>query len=90
MLTLASIFFNVVTILILYNQKCALMKPAIQTQLAFIGRSMLWSLLLYVAAMLVFNWDDVRNVVKGVKAVTVVTDTIPTSQPCTCPERLPV
>ena len=66
------------------------MKPGIQKQFAFIGRSMLWSLLLYLAAMLVINWDDVRNTIKGNNAVTVVTDTIASPQPCTCPERLPV
>jgi hypothetical protein len=41
---------------------------------------MLWSLLLYVVMMLVFNWDEVSNTIKGNHAITVVTDTIRGSQ----------
>ena len=56
------------------------MKPAIKKQFSFIGRSLLWSLLLYVVMMLAFNWDEVSNTVKGNNTITVVTHTLPEPQ----------
>jgi hypothetical protein len=47
------------------------MKTGIQRRFAFIGKSLLWSILLYVVFMLVFNWDEVSNTVSGKNAVTV-------------------
>lgn len=41
------------------------MSPRIKTRIAFIGRSMLWSLLLYVVMMLAINWDDVQYVLNN-------------------------
>jgi len=37
------------------------MKPEILKRIAFAGKSVLWSLCLYVVVMLVFNWDDIKN-----------------------------
>jgi len=53
------------------------MKPALLKRFAFIGKSMLWSLLLYVTMMLVFNWDDVRNTVYGNNKITVINNALP-------------
>jgi hypothetical protein len=39
---------------------------------AFCGRSLLWSLLLYTVLMLVINWDDVKNSVRGKNPTTIV------------------
>ena len=47
---------------------------------AFIGKSMLWSLLLYVVMMLAFNWDEVSNVVTGKNMITVVNNAQPEQQ----------
>ena len=33
---------------------------------------MLWSVLLYTIFMLVFNWDDVSNKVRGINPITIV------------------
>ena len=49
----------------------------VQKQFVFIAKSMLWSLLLYAAFMLAFNWDDVSNRVRGVNPVTVVNNIQP-------------
>ena len=37
------------------------MKPVILKRIAFVGKSMLWSLCLYVIMMLAFNWDEIKN-----------------------------
>ncbi|MBL7720026.1 MAG: hypothetical protein JNL72_14410 [Flavipsychrobacter sp.] len=37
------------------------MKRKFVTQTAFMGKSLLWSLLLYLAVMAVLNWDDIRK-----------------------------
>jgi hypothetical protein len=50
-------------------------KKGIQKRFLFIGRSLVWSLLLYIVMMLVFNWDDVRNTIRGTNAVTVMNNT---------------
>jgi len=52
------------------------MKPEIKKWVKFIGKSMLWSLSLYMLIMLAFNWDDVSNAVKGNSEVTIV-NTLP-------------
>ena len=57
------------------------MKPAMQKQIIFIGRSLFWSLLFYLAVMFVFNWDEVNNILRGNNTVTVLRDTIPVLQP---------
>ena len=56
------------------------MKPGIQKRFAFIGKSMLWSLLLYVTIMLVMNWDEVSNPVNGNARITVVNTSLPEPQ----------
>ena len=48
------------------------MKPGMLNRLVFISKSMLWSLLLYAAFMVVCNWDDVSNKVQGINPITVV------------------
>ena len=55
------------------------MKPVFKKRFAFITKSMLWSVLLYVVLMLVFNWDDVSNRVKGANAITIMSN-IPSPQ----------
>lgn len=51
------------------------MKPQFQKKIAFIARSMMWSLLLYVVMMLAFNWDEIGRTINGKNAVAIVTDT---------------
>ena len=48
------------------------MKQRVQKRIKFVLKSMLWSVLLYVAMMVAFNWDDVRNVVNGSNPITIV------------------
>jgi hypothetical protein len=57
------------------------MENKIQSKIVFIAKSMLWSVLLYVAMMLVFNWDDVKAIAIGRNTIAVVanTDTMPTN-----------
>jgi hypothetical protein len=55
----------------------------------FIGRSMIWSLLLYVAMMVAFNWEDVSRTVLGKNAVTIVSSTLPTPPADSEPVRQP-
>jgi hypothetical protein len=56
------------------------MKQGTQKRFAFIGKSMLWSLLLYAVVMLAANWDEVGNAVKGSNVVTVVNNMQPGAQ----------
>lgn len=56
------------------------MKPGIQKRFTFIGKSMLWSLLLYVTVMLFLNWDEVSNTVNGNTRITVVNSNLPELQ----------
>lgn len=37
------------------------MKPWLSKRLVFAGKSLLWSVLLYVVCMLALNWDEVTN-----------------------------
>lgn len=53
------------------------MQPATKRKFVFITRSVFWSMLLYVAVMLIFNWEEVSNKVNGKNSVTVVTHTLP-------------
>ena len=41
------------------------MKQPFKNRQAFLLKSMLWSLLLYTAVMLVFNWDEVSSRISG-------------------------
>lgn len=50
------------------------MRKGIQRRFAFICKSMLWSVLLYMVVMLVFNWQEVNNTLRGRHDVTVITD----------------
>ena len=54
------------------------MKPRTQKRILFIGRSMLWSVLLYMSMMLVINWDDVSRALNA--TATVVSSTQPADQ----------
>ena len=47
------------------------MSHRIRNRVAFAGKSLLWSLLLYVAVMLVINWDEVSNTVTGKNTIAV-------------------
>ena len=51
------------------------MRSKIRTTFVFIAKSMLWSLLLYVTMMLVFNWDDVKAIAIGKNTTAVVAST---------------
>jgi hypothetical protein len=48
------------------------MKQRLQKSALFIGKSMLWSLLLYIVLMLAFNWQEVSNSITGRNKITVV------------------
>ncbi len=50
------------------------MKPGIHDRFVFVTRSLMWSVLLYCTLMLVFNWEDVSNKVRGINPITVVSD----------------
>lgn len=56
------------------------MKPLVQKNGAFIAKSLLWSLLLYVVLMAAFNWDDVSNTITGRSMITVVSRPLPEGQ----------
>ncbi len=73
-------FWNILPTCISLHSKIFFMKQATKKQVVFIARSMMWSLLLYVVMMLVFNWDDVSKTIKGNNAITIVTDTLRGSQ----------
>ena len=70
------------------------MRPVLKKRCVFIAKSMLWSLLLYVALMFAFNWDEVSNTVNGKNAITVVSNTQPAPQapgaqnPAAAPARI--
>lgn len=48
------------------------MEPRIQKPLRFVGKSLLWSLLLYTVLMLAFNWDEVNNTIRGRNSATII------------------
>ena len=48
------------------------MKKINQKHLSFIGKSLLWSLLLYVFMMTAFNWDDISKTISGQNGITVI------------------
>jgi len=50
------------------------MKTGLQKRFAFVAKSMLWSVLLYVVLMLAFNWDDVNNKVRGNNPITIISN----------------
>jgi hypothetical protein len=54
------------------------MRPGTQKQLRFIGKSLMWSLLLYVTVMVAFNWNEVSATVSGRNIVSVVS-TLPSA-----------
>ena len=55
------------------------MKPVFKNRFAFIAKSMLWSVLLYIVLMLAFNWDDISNKVRGTNPITIIGN-IPSQQ----------
>jgi len=57
------------------------MKQGTQKRFAFIGKSMLWSLLLYMIMMLAINWDEISNTVNGKTGISVVNTSLPVSLP---------
>ena len=50
------------------------MKQRIIRQVAFIGKSMLWSVLLYIAVMLVVYKEDIGNSISGKQPISVTAD----------------
>lgn len=62
------------------------MNRHIKNKVVFIGKSMLWSLLLYITMMLVVYHDEVSNAITGRNAVAVITDA---EQPITDAPELP-
>jgi hypothetical protein len=65
------------------------MKLISQKRFAFAGKSLLWSLLLYVIMMLAFNWDDISNSVTGRNTITVVNHMLPESSQAQALPALP-
>ncbi len=57
------------------------MKLLAKKRFAFIGKSLLWSLMLYVAFMVTINWDEVSNTVSGNNPITVINQTLPDAPP---------
>ena len=69
------------------------MKWAQKSAVVFMGKSMLWSLLLYVVMMLAFNWDEVSKTLNGQNKITIVNNVQPESQqpdgsPATTPANI--
>ena len=64
------------------------MKAAAGKSMIFIGKSMLWSLLLYSALMLALNWEEVGNTIKGKSTVTILSGSVPVA-PVTEPRTQP-
>jgi len=62
------------------------MKPVLKKRFAFIAKSMLWSVLLYIVMMLAFNWDDLSSRVKGTNPITIIGN-LPSQQ--SLPEATP-
>ena len=60
------------------------MKKDVLKHAAFIGKSMLWSLGLYIMVMLVFNWDEVKNTTATRNAMVITANTDMAN-----PDRLP-
>lgn len=65
------------------------MAPRIKTRIAFIGRAMIWSLLLYVTMMLLINWDEVSNAINNKAGITIVEQPASTSPDANSPAALP-
>jgi len=65
------------------------MKRYTQKDFLFIGRSMLWSVLLYAVIMAVLNWEDVSGTILGKNAVTIVSHTLPAPATVTDPPGAP-
>jgi len=57
------------------------MKKILQSKVVFFVKSMAWSLMLYSALMLAFNWDDVSRAVNGNEAITAVNTMVSQPQP---------
>ncbi len=57
------------------------MRRKLMSKALFAGRSVLWSLLLYMIVMLIVNWRDLRNVVNGRTEVAIVTGDQQCQQP---------
>ena len=57
------------------------MKTAMKKRFSFIGKSLLWSLLLYISAMSVINWNEIKTAFTKADsssyAVTPVTESKP-------------
>ena len=56
------------------------MKKRIQKWSVFIGKSMLWSLLLYVVTMAAVNWDEINKTITGKNKTTIVNNILPQLQ----------
>lgn len=65
------------------------MAPRIKTRIAFIGRAMIWSLLLYVTMMLLINWDEVSNAINNKAGITIVEQPANISPGGNSPDALP-
>jgi len=60
------------------------MKPFTTRRLTFIGKSLLWSLVLYMAFMVAVNWDDVRNSISDKRNTILIRTAMPDArQPVT-------
>ena len=64
------------------------MRKTVLHKCYFIGKSLLWSGMLYMALMMVLNWDDVRATFNGAHPSVVVTGGMPPAN--TNPIVLPV
>jgi len=56
------------------------MRLVILKRIAFVGKSMLWSLCLYVVMMLAFNWDEIKNTMTDNNSSVVITSELDQSQ----------
>ncbi len=47
------------------------MKSQMLRRIVFIGKSMLWSLCLYIVLMLAFNWDEIKTASSNNSAIVI-------------------
>ncbi len=55
------------------------MKGKVRRYVAFWGKSLLWSALLYIALMLLLNWEDITSAPRQSPAITISADSTTTN-----------
>lgn len=66
------------------------MKIRPEKSIVFIGKSILWSVLLYTVMMLVFNWEEINSTLKGRNAVTIESVPVSPFEPYTHPASIAI